>query len=224
MSFRDKFKGLIAAEKADAADALFDELDETLNTYSADIRKLKATVREKDGVKPEQLAELEKENADLRQQAADQSKALKKLEADTKGLSEKLAAEQSAVVRMTVEDGLTKGLTELGITKPAMVAAARALLKEKGILNVKTDGDVRKAVATLKKDGKDQEMDLAAYLKDWAASDEGKEFVPAPNNGGSGDGGRRREAGAKSMSRTEFDGMSPKAKHEFAMSGGQVTE
>ena len=52
MSFRDKFKGLIDPAKADAAEAVFDELDGTLDTYAKDIRELKKAQIPKEQVEP----------------------------------------------------------------------------------------------------------------------------------------------------------------------------
>ena len=197
MSFRDKLQGLIPEEKRKDADSIFDELDETLDGYSRDIKTLKADLRKNTGVKPEDLAALEEENATLRTQVADTGKALKetqkalKTAEDTKAavekeFGEKLTSEQAAINRLLVEDGLTKGLTGLGIVKPAMQAAAAALLKQKGVFSVKAEGDIRKAIAKAQKDGKDIELGLDEYLKTWAASDEGKEFVPASMNQGGG--------------------------------------
>lgn len=148
----------------------------------------------------EDAAKLAEENAKLQEQLDSQAKelkksgeSLKKLEADKAKVEQefgtKLAGEQAAINRLLVEEGLTKGITQIGITKPAQVAAVRALLKEKGILSVEAEGDVRKAVAKLMKDGKETKLDLDAYLKDWATSEEGKEFVPAAQNQGGGAGG-----------------------------------
>lgn len=224
MSFRDKIASLISEDKRKDAEAIFDELDSVLDGYSRDVRELKRSLREKDGIKPEEFASLEKENQTLKDQLSEQSKALKKAELEGKALSEKLVGEQNAINRLVLEDGLTKGLTELGITKPAMVAAARALLKDKGILSVKTDGEARAAIAKLKKDGKDLELDLGAYLKDWAGSDEGKEFIPASGNGGSGSGKPQGKAGDKVVNRSDWEGMKPAEQVAFVRDGGKIID
>lgn len=223
MSFRDKFKGLIAADKAEAAEALFDELDETLNGYSADIKKLKASIREKEGVKPEQLAELENENTQLRTQVADLTKSVKKFEGEAKSATEKLTAEQARIQNLEVDRALTEQLTKAKV-KPEHMPYVKAGLREK--LAMEADGDAFKVVAKFKdKDGKDVAASLSDFIeKTWATGD-GKAFIPADGNGGGGgrDPGRAGGSG-KTATRAQVQAMNPADQLAFARDGGVVTD
>lgn len=208
MSFRDKLLAFIPEDKRKDAESVLDDLDTTLDSQAKDLREIKAELRKSTGIKPEDLTALENENKTLTAQIAETGKALKVAQAAQKAaedakttvekeFGEKLTSEQAAINRLLVEDGLTKGLTGLGIVKPAMQAAAAALLKQKGVFSVKAEGDIRKAIAKAQKDGKDVELGLDEYLKTWAQSDEGKEFVPASLNQG---GGARGGSGQRQQS------------------------
>lgn len=209
------------------------EIDES-NTaaterLNAKNKELLAELRKAKGSNGEDSARLQDENDRLKEELSVATKNVKKLEGDKakveKDLGDALNLERSANHRLLVEDGLTKGLTELGITQPARIAAVRALLKEKGVLKVAGEGDVRKAIAVLKKDGRDTEVEIGAYLKDWANTDEGKEFVPA--NGNSGAGVNKQPggpAGQKTMKRDAFESLAPQAKMDFIRGTGVVTD
>jgi hypothetical protein len=146
-----------------------------------------------------------------------------------KALSEALSGERSAVARLVLDTGLTSELMKANV-KPSLIPAAKALIREKGILSIESEGDVRRAVATLKADGKESRMDLGAYVAQFAASDEGKEFVQAAANSGSGSGGAsdaREARGAgepsgKTMREGAFAALAPKEKARFIAEKGTV--
>jgi hypothetical protein len=153
---------------------------------------------------------LAEENAKLQEQNEKLDKAFKKLELEKgkieKDLSAQLASEQAAISKLLVEDGLTNALTKAGVTNPTLLASARALLKERGIVKIKTEGDVRRAIAILKKDGKDVELELETFVaKEWVSSDEGKVFVPASRNAGGGAQGGAAGGGASDDLQTKYD-------------------
>lgn len=221
MSFRDKFKGLIAEDKAKDAEALFDELDDTLNTYAQDIRKLKQTVREKDGIKPEDFQALEAERDQLKAQNAELSKAAKKFETDAKGATEKLTAEQKRIQNLEVDRALTESLTKAKV-KPELMAAAKAYLRDR--ITLEPEGDAYKAVAKWKdKDGKEAAGSLSDFIeKNWTQG-EGKAFILADGNGGSGFRDPKGGAG-KVMSKSEFDALRPAEQAKWINSGGTHTD
>lgn len=80
--------------------------------------------------------------------------------------------------RATVDDGLSKALDEAGIDakyKPAV----RALLKDKGAIKLVDEDDRFDAVVETDMGA----MPLSSYVKEWAASDEGKHYVEPPKGG-----------------------------------------
>lgn len=91
------------------------------------------------------------------------------------------AAETAAVSKLVVDNGLMSALSAAGVTDPDFAAAAAASIRSGQKIELTTDGDARVAVVGGKP--------LGDYVKEWSASDSGKKFVSAPNNGGGGAGG-----------------------------------
>ena len=84
---------------------------------------------------------------------------------------------ETRLQRMIVDGGLDKALDAAGISakfKPA----ARALLKERGIVRLDEDGDEAIVETDM------GPTPVGQFVKDWAASDEGRAFVEAPVGGG----------------------------------------
>jgi len=80
--------------------------------------------------------------------------------------------------KRVVEQSLTDALVAAGVGKQ-FIKAAKALLKDE--IKVAYEGD--EILATIKS------LPLSSAIKEWAESEEGKEFVVAPNNGGGGNTG-----------------------------------
>lgn len=168
-----------------------------LKTKNAD---LLGKLKKKDDGEGGKVAELESKIDDLTEQLAkttrDSEKVRKALEKERDDFKALAANEQTAVSRLVLDNGLTEALTKAGVRKE-LLPAARALLKEQGILSVKSDGDVRKAVAKLAKDGKEEELTLEDYItKHFVASESGKAFIPASGNSGAGAGGNGGAGGS----------------------------
>jgi hypothetical protein len=101
-------------------------------------------------------------------------------EAKIAELEGKVTATQQAARKTAIERDLTESLTAAGVTNPAFVKAARLSLE--GSVQVGDDG---KAFA----DTDMGPLGLTDFVKRWAASD-GKDFVTAPQGGGSKAGDR----------------------------------
>lgn len=210
MSFRDSLKAFIDPTKLADAEKVFDKLDEQLDGYDADIKALKKTLREKDGIKPEDFAKLEEENATLRQSKADAEKALKKAESEAKGAKETAEQFRERTHKLVKDDGLRKALVETGIKKEYL-DAVHALLRD----SIQVDDEKGEAFALSKdKDGKESRASVADYVKAWGAGEQGKNFVGVPASSGGGAQGGGSGSGASS---------SLAAKYEEAQSKGDVT-
>lgn len=187
--FRDQLSALIADDKKDAATSIFDALDKQLSDYDTDIRALKTEMRQKDGIKPEDFAKLEKEREELRAQLSETEKALKTTTKERDVAQAKAAAETTAAERNIIDGGIAKALASAGY-KPEQLPAISARIRELGILAVSGEGMSRKAIAKLKKDGKESELSLEDYItKEFATSIEGKAWLPAGGDSGAGAGG-----------------------------------
>lgn len=81
--------------------------------------------------------------------------------------------------QLLIDEGLTKALIESGVGS-AYLKGAKALLKDDCTV-IEEDGDYRAVV-----DSDMGQLDIAKYVTDWVASDEGKAYVP-PAKGGDAD-------------------------------------
>lgn len=222
MSLKDDLLSLIPEDKKQAGGTLLDTLNQQMVKYDSDIKELKAALREKDGIKPEDFAKLEKERDEFAAKNAEASSILKKLTKERDEFATKAQAESAANHKLLVDNGLTDALTKAGIRKE-LLPAARALLKEQGIISVESDGDIRRAVAKMS-DGK--ALPLDEYVsKHFAVSEEGKAFIPAAGNSGGGTGGPGRSGGAaKTMSVAEHQSLPPKEQAAFFADGGSLVQ
>lgn len=123
------------------------------------------------------------------------AKAATKLADDAK---KALEGESKVAHDLLVNTGLSDALIANGVKKASYLKAAKAMLASQVVLTV--DGDKRIA--------KVGDKALAEFVKEWAASDEGKTFVDAKvNSGGGADGGAGGGAG-----NTDLEKMSPEAR------------
>lgn len=98
--------------------------------------------------------------------------AMEKKDADIKKKS-------SFISQLLIDDGLTKALINVGIGKEFM-KAAKALLRED--VKVVEEGDDYTALV----ETDTGPLDIERYVQDWAASDEGKAFIPPAKGGDAG--------------------------------------
>lgn len=157
-------------------------------------------------ITPEQLAEVEKERDEARAELAEAKKLVKQVETLTKELQD----ERGFTAKMLVDDGLTKALTQAGVTNPVRLKAATAMLR--GTVELKD----RQATVSGK--------ELAEYVKEWANGDEGKHFVEAALNSGGGAPGGAGGAGSKTMTRAQWDAADHGTRSAFAKDGGKVID
>ena len=133
-------------------------------------------LRRESQIDPAELEKVEAERDELKQKLAETernaTKAAKELEAATK----RLADTEGAYANTMRDAALTAELTKAGVTSPALLKAAKALLAE-GVAVVDEDG--RKAV-------KAGDKSLTDFISEWASGHEGKHFIAAPEISGGG--------------------------------------
>lgn len=166
-------------------------------------------------ITPEQLADVERERDQLQTDLAKAQKDLKTATGNVEKLQKSLNDESAFTQSLLVDNGLVTELGKNGVTNPVHVKAAQAMLRS-GV-QIVADGEKRIA--------KVGDKDLAAHVKEWAASDEGKHFVTAATNtGGGATGGGGGGAAGKTVTRAQFDGMSSEQKMTHSKEGGTVTD
>lgn len=132
-------------------------------------------------IDPADLAAVEAERDELKAKLAAADKAAKKTAADLEAATKRAAEIDTAYANTLRDSALTDALAKAGVTSPALLKAAKALLKD-GVQVVDVDG---------KRVVKAGDVDLDKHITEWAGSDEGKYFVAAPeHNGGGSQGGR----------------------------------
>jgi len=203
----------------------------------ARIKKLERKVEAFSGKSPEELESSIKELETLKAELESTKKLLgekdellktisKERAEKEEALAKSLADEKAAVARLLLDAGLTAELSKANV-KPSLLGAAKALIREKGILEVDGEGDVRTAVARVRRDGVEQKVSLADWVREFVASDEGKEFIAAKENAGSGAGEHRASTGtasANSIPAERFWSLPAKDRSAFILKGGTVTE
>jgi hypothetical protein len=118
----------------------------------------------------------------------------KRFMADLEAERQKSGQLMTRLERMIVDGGLDKAMDAAGIS-PKFKAAARALLKERGIVKLSDDRDEAMVETDM------GPTPVLQFVRDWAASDEGRPFVEAPVG-----------AGANGASRGKFGEPNPYTK------------
>lgn len=201
--------------QADIDKAVADALEsvKAKNTELMDeLKAAKAELRKTRDIDPAEVAKLEDEIATLR---ADAAKAAKDVKAATERAdkAEKAYADETAAsARMLTDNALNDALASAGVTTPAMLRAVKAMLA--GTAQVVTEGDARTV--------KIGDKALADAIKEWAATDDAKHFITAPDNSGGGASGGRGGGGAKTVTQEAFNSMGAKERSAFMASGGEI--
>lgn len=140
-----------------------------------------------------------------------------------KALQDELEAERLAVERLVLDAGVTSELMNAN-AKGSLMGAAKALIREKGILRIEKDGTARRAVAVEMKEGKEMKRELSEWMKEFLSSEEGKEFVTARPNSGSGaqEGRAGAEGGKEGMHPETFWAMPAKERAAYMSKGGTI--
>lgn len=217
MDIFKKIQKLLEDGKAEEANKLFMEhmasgteaLESKRDELLASLRKEKDSKNEI----MERLNALEDEKAKIKEDNLDKEGDIKKIkealeEKFQKKIDDLTTAKEAEIATLTghlnthiVEGGLASALTKAGV-KPELMDAATALIKSK------FGGEIGDNDGTpfAKFDGKV----VDEFVTDWSKSDAGKHFVVAQNNSGGGSNGANdggNAAGAKTITRTDFDAM-----------------
>jgi hypothetical protein len=214
---------------------LVDRIEPIASRDWARIKRLERRTEAFSGKSPEELEKIISETDSLKAELETAKNLLadkeKLLEAATRQNTEKetlltrsLNEEKAAVTRLLLDSGLTAELSKANV-KPSLIGAAKALIREKGILSVEGEGEIRTAVARIRKDGIEQKQNLPDWVKDFLTSEEGKEFIAAKENAGGGAGEHRAPAPGDvttGMVPEQFWGLPAKERAAFIAHGGTL--
>lgn len=161
--------------------------------------------RKDSAIDPDDYNRLKDEKSQLEDKLAEAQKAIKASSSEVDKLKKAHESEAGYVQKLLIDNGLSDAILKAGV-KPELAKAAKALFA--GQAAIKIDGDNRSAVIG------DKSID--DYIKDWAASDEGKHFIAAPLNQGGGGQGGSGGGQPKTLTRDQFRNKTPQEKMELS--------
>ncbi len=142
-------------------------------------------------IDPQTVADLETQVEKLQGELTAAQKATKDALKAAETATAQLGDESKFTQQLLIDNGLTAALVEAGVKNPAQLKAVTAMMR--GSVAIKVEGAARKAVVG--------DKELVAYVKEWSLSDEGKQFVAAPQNSGGGSKGSGAGGGGQDLSK-----------------------
>ena len=136
------------------------------------------TARKSIEITPDQLAQVEAERDKLQGDLSAAQKAGKDSLKAFETLQSELKAEAAFTQKLLIDNGLTDELVKNGVAVQ-FLAATKAMFA--GQAQIVAEGDTRTA--------KIGDKSVSDFVKEWAASDDGKHFIKAPENSGGGSQG-----------------------------------
>lgn len=150
------------------------------------VGKVKKLSKDKEGgISQEEFDRLEAERDALKENLTTAQRELKAEKKANETNASALASERSFNERVLIENGLAAALSANGVTNAAHAKAAAALIRSTSKIEITVDGDNRAASIGGKA--------LGDFVKEWAGTDDGKNFVTAKGNGGGGAPGGQQQ-------------------------------
>ncbi len=179
-----------------------------------DLKKAQRELRSKQDVKPEDLHAAE-ERAEKAETALDEAnKQVKALTAERDKAVKSLETEQAAARSYALDAELAGAIAE-GNVIPSLIPGFKAMMATQAKADL-VDG--KYSVTIGDKPARDA-------IKAMLESEDGKAWRAAPHNSGGGaPGGNGGGSGAKTVSRAEFDAMTPAQKVAFGKEGGRAVD
>jgi multidrug efflux pump subunit AcrA (membrane-fusion protein) len=189
------FKAALKAASDEAKAALQVEIDK-LKTKNQELIAENREAKKGQQIDPAKYAALEDKVAELTDQLstaqAETAKQIKALTTERDAFAKKYDGEKAANYKSVVETGLTNALVEAKVD-PIYLPFVKA--KMQSDVKVVEDGELRKAVVGDKA--------LAEFVKEWAASDEAKNFIQARSDGGGNANGSNKQNGLVTISASD---------------------
>lgn len=227
MDIEELKKALKSDAGKELLESLIDEAKKPLDAKNKELLALLKKEKEDKADFADRLEKLEAEKGEAEEKAAskagDVEKVKEQLEARHKKEIEKILGENQKLSGQlqthVVDGGLTAALVKAKVS-PQLMEAAKALIKT----NFKGEVGDADGKPFAKFDGKTADE----FVTGWAQSDAGKPFVLAAGNSGGGSNGANGNAnggaGKKTITRSEFQALSPVERMESAKNGTVVVD
>jgi vacuolar-type H+-ATPase subunit I/STV1 len=183
-------------------DKAVEEATAGLVAKNAELLRAVRKLKQKDGIDPQQMAEAETTIQKLSEEKTALVKELKIAQTSLQKAQGDLEKEMAFAKKTMVEAALSSELGRVNVAPQFQKAAMALLLTQSAVEEENSQRVVKLA-------GKG----LAEALKEWAASEEGKHFVAAPQNSGTNAPGAGGAGGEKkTIKRSEWEALPPENK------------
>lgn len=197
----------------DTKAALKEAVNEATDRLAAKNKELLGelkTARKGQDIDPEVVTRLEAKVHDLQDALDASEKVAKTATAEAEKVSATLNEEREKGRSLAISNSLTSEISKANVA-PHFTESVSAMLRSKASMS--DDGTVMVGDKT-----------LPDFVTEWSQSDAGKHYIVAPNNSGGGANGSGGEGGAKTMTRSDFDGKSQVERGEFVKGGGKIID
>jgi hypothetical protein len=168
----------ITPETQAAIDAAVEAATGGLKTKNQELLDKNKKLMKGQEIDPQTVVDLEAQVDKLQAELVTSQKSAKETGKSLETLQTQLKAETGFTQKLLIDNGLTDELVKNGVA-PQFLAATKAMFSSQA--QIVAEGDTRVA----KIGGKS----VSDFVKEWAASDDGKHFVKAPENSGGGSQG-----------------------------------
>ena len=168
----------ITPEIQAAIDAAVDLATSGLKTKNQELLDKNKKLMKGQEIDPQTVVDLEAQVDKLQAELVTSQKSAKETGKSLETLQTQLKAETGFTQKLLIDNGLTDELVKNGVA-PQFLAATKAMFSSQA--QIVAEGDTRVA--------KIGEKSVSDFVKEWAASDDGKHFVKAPENSGGGSQG-----------------------------------
>ena len=131
--------------------------------------------------------------SEIQKELDDVKAKLRETERESKRLSRELETSKTseAATRTNWEKSSLRAATQEALDSLKIVPQKRRIVRllweDRGLLTREVEGALQHFVKVVQKDGSVDEVPLVEFAKDWAGTDEGREYIPQPDHSGGGD-------------------------------------
>ena len=168
----------ITPEIQAAIDAAVDAATGGLKTKNQELLDKNKKLMKGQEIDPQTVVDLEAQVDKLQAELVTSQKSAKETGKSLETLQTQLKTETGFTQKLLIDNGLTDELVKNGVA-PQFLAATKAMFSSQA--QIVAEGDTRTA--------KIGDKLVSDFVKEWAASDDGKHFVKAPENSGGGSQG-----------------------------------
>ena len=203
---------MFTPEQQAVIDEMISKATEPLSAKNRELLGELKKARKDSAIDPEEFNSLREQKDALEAKLADATKANKTALLDVEKFKKLHESEAQFTSQSLIDSGLTNALIEAKVDA-RFLPAVKALIGRDA--KVEMDGDNR--IAKIK------DKALTEYVKEWAASDEGKNYVAAPANSGGGGQGGNGGGSKQQVKSSELASKSPKERAAFIAANPNIS-